>query len=260
MAMTVFALDTTTRAGSMALLREGRVLEERTGDPALTHGARLPGEILDLLARHGVTLREIDLYGVAAGPGSFTGLRIGIAAVQGLAFAHQRPVAGVSALEALARRTLLDGPAPACLGIWMDAQRHEVFSALWEVPPEAPAGTGGPGLALAVLEEAAVGAPEATLDRWLAQLGGRPLLLAGDGALRYRDRVHARAPQVEVRLGVPPLAATIGRMAIGAAEAGQAGGPAAIRPIYVRRPDAELARDRKAAAAAPAAETEERRR
>jgi tRNA threonylcarbamoyladenosine biosynthesis protein TsaB len=258
MAMTVLALDTTTRAGSMALVRDGRVLEERTGDPALTHGARLPGEILDLLARHATTLREIDLYGVAAGPGSFTGLRIGIAAVQGLAFAHQRPVVGVSALEALARRTLLDGTESACVGSWMDAQRHEVFSALWAAPQGTAVETGG--LELEALEEAAVGAPEPTLERWLAQVGGRRLLLVGDGALRYRDRVQALAPHVEVRPEVPVLAATIARMALGAAEAGQAAGPAAIRPIYVRRPDAELARDRKAAAAAPAAETEERRR
>ena len=254
MAMLVLALDTTTRAGSMALARDGRVLEERTGDPARTHGARLPGEILDMLARHGVTLREIDLYGVAAGPGSFTGLRIGIAAVQGLAFANGRPVVAVSALEALARRALLDGVSTPCLGTWMDAQRQEVFSALW-----ATTASGDAPAPLQAVEEAAVGSPETTLERWEVPLGGRPLFLVGDGAIRYRELVASKAPQVAVAPDVPPLAAMIAMMAASEAAAGRATSPAAIRPIYVRRPDAELARERRADQAERVAKNEARR-
>ncbi len=253
MAMLVLALDTTTRAGSMALMRDGRLLEERTGDPARTHGARLPGEILDMLGRHGLTLHDVDLYGVAAGPGSFTGLRIGIAAVQGLAFAAGRPVVGVSALEALARRTLRDGTGEALLGTWMDAQREEVFSALWAVTPGASADAG-----LGAVEEAAVGSPGAALERWRARPDQRPLVLVGDGALRYRDLVASVAPEVRVVPQVPLLAGTIALMAAAQAAAGAATGPSAIQPIYVRRPDAELARERQADRAARVAKNEER--
>ena len=72
--MLILALDTTTRAGSMALMRDDQLLAADTGDPGRTHGERLPGNIVQLLRRHDVLLAAIDLYAVAAGPGSFTGL------------------------------------------------------------------------------------------------------------------------------------------------------------------------------------------
>jgi tRNA threonylcarbamoyl adenosine modification protein YeaZ len=100
--MIVLALDTTTRAGSLALVRDRRLLEVFVGDGSRTHAARLPGDLLDCLTRHGLSLQDVDLFAVAAGPGSFTGLRIGIATIQGLAFASGRNLVGVSALEALA--------------------------------------------------------------------------------------------------------------------------------------------------------------
>ena len=102
--MLILALDTTTRAGSAAVLRDGRVLHELAGDPALTHGQRLPGELMRVLDAAGVRIEDVDLFAVAAGPGSFTGLRVGIATMQGLAMARGRRVVPVSTLEALARR------------------------------------------------------------------------------------------------------------------------------------------------------------
>src|SRR4051812_46038494 len=101
--MRVLALDTTTRAGSVALVDDNMIVEERPGDPSQTHAQRLPAEVLAVLDAHGVTLSDIDLFAVAAGPGSFTGLRIGLATVQGLAFVTRRRIVGVSALEALAQ-------------------------------------------------------------------------------------------------------------------------------------------------------------
>ncbi len=101
--MRVLALDTTTRAGSVALVDDERVVDERSGDAPRPHAERLPGEIIALLAAHGVAVADVDLFAVASGPGSFTGLRIGIATIQGLAFVRQRPVVAVSALEALAQ-------------------------------------------------------------------------------------------------------------------------------------------------------------
>src|SRR5437870_5390124 len=99
--MRVLALDTTTRAGSVALVIDGRVAVERAGDETRTHAERLPGEILDVLRETGNTVADIDLLAVAIGPGSFTGLRVGIATVQGLAMVRGLPVAPVPALRAL---------------------------------------------------------------------------------------------------------------------------------------------------------------
>ncbi len=238
--MLILALDTTTRAGSLALARDGRLLEIAEGDPGLTHAARLPGSILDALARHHLALADIDLYGVAVGPGSFTGLRIGIATIQGLAFAHARPVAGVSALDALAAA---GGPgmpaaagAPALRAAWMDAQRGEVYGRLFR----ADGGDWQP------LTEPVVGRPAAVLDAWASQIAQIEVEFVGDGAVVYRAQLEERMGELAgVADVVPPLAPTIAVMAAREAAAGHAGHPEAIRPLYVRRPDAELARERK---------------
>lgn len=232
--MRVLALDTTTRAGSLALLINGEVVEEYVGDASRTHGERLPGDLLTLLARHHLAIADVDLFGLAAGPGSFTGLRIGIATIQGLAFATRRPVVAVSALDALARRTAPLVATPI-LGTWMDAQRREVFAQLWS---GSPAG-------LASIEEATVGAPAEILERWLGTIDGR-ITLVGDGARAYRGIAEKYAHRVVVHDEVPPLAREIARMAAERASDGATIGPSAIQPIYIRRPDAELARERTA--------------
>src|SRR6185295_2259558 len=100
--MRVLALDTSTRAGSAALVYDGRVVDERGGDGTRTHALRLPAEIVSLADANHWPLSTIDRYAVASGPGSFAGLRIGIATIQGLAFVHGRRVVAVPALEALA--------------------------------------------------------------------------------------------------------------------------------------------------------------
>ena len=129
--MFVLALDTTSAAGSLALARDGRLVDEMTGDSSLTHGQRLPGELQTLLDRHGLTTGAVDRYAVAAGPGSFTGLRVGIATVQGLALAHGRRVVAISVLDALAEvaARLADGDAhgPNMIAPWVDAKRGEIF-------------------------------------------------------------------------------------------------------------------------------------
>ncbi len=222
--MLVLALDTTTRAGSAALVRDGRVLLEQSGDPALTHGQRLPGDLIRLLDEAVVRLDEIDLFAVAAGPGSFTGLRVGIATAQGLAMAGNRRVVPVSTLEALARAGR-NGVDP--VAAWMDAQRGEVFAALYAAD------------GVSLLLDPSSEPPERTLERWMPLLTGRERFI-GDGALRYRDRIPSFRIVVEP---VPPLAGFVGMIACGHPD--RAVVPHAVVPIYVRRSDAELARDRK---------------
>src|SRR5438552_10376824 len=126
--MRVLALDTTTRAGSVALVENDRVVDERAGDASRNHGERLPAELADL----GAPWPTVDLFAVASGPGSFTGLRIGIATMQGLAMVTGRPVLGVSALEALAQLVSAAVGPGTLIAPWIDAQRGEVFSALYQ--------------------------------------------------------------------------------------------------------------------------------
>src|SRR5687768_8471015 len=133
--MLVLALDTTTRQGSVALTRDGVVLATYAGDAAVTHGVRLPGDLVRVLDVQTLRIADVDLFAVAAGPGSFTGLRIGIATMQGLALAHSKPLAGISALDAL--NDALSSQASALrardeVAIWMDAGRGQVFSAIYK--------------------------------------------------------------------------------------------------------------------------------
>ena len=186
------------------------------------------------------------MYAVASGPGAFTGLRIGIATIQGLAFAHGRPVVGVSALEAIAHAVRADAEAAGVplVAAWMDAARGEVFTSLFA--------RGADGR-LACVDAPAVASPEATLARWPGIVSGRRVLFAGGGAVRYHER-DCRGTRRSRTCGVrtcPSLAAVIAELAEAAAARGLAVPPHALRPLYVRRPDAELARDRARAAPAP---------
>src|SRR3954469_22922265 len=158
--MRVLALDTTTRAGSVALIDDDLVVDERAGDASRTHGERLPGE----LAALGAAWPTIDVFAVASGPGSFTGLRIGIATVQGLALVTARRIVGVSTLEALAQIASTRLAAGALVGAWVDAQRGEVFSALYRVA-DAPVFTPE---RLVEIESAAAASPDATRAAWAA--------------------------------------------------------------------------------------------
>jgi tRNA threonylcarbamoyladenosine biosynthesis protein TsaB len=238
--MLILALDTTTRGGSLALMRDGALLEEFAGDPARTHATRLPGDILDCLARHRLAVGEVELYGVAVGPGSFTGLRIGIATVQGLAFANDRPVLGVSALDALVDAG--DALAPGHAGqdslraAWMDAQRGEVYACLYRRRADRWELVAGPEVAR----------PSDVLAAWAAELAEASVEFVGDGAVAHAAVLSELRPgRAHLLVPVPPLAAAIA--AITARRVADAGPPHRIRPLYVRRPDAELARDRRLA-------------
>jgi tRNA threonylcarbamoyladenosine biosynthesis protein TsaB len=237
--MRVLALDTTTREGSVALVDDDRVMEVRSGDASRTHAERLPRDIVDLLEAHRVAIGDLDLFAVASGPGSFTGLRVGIATIQGLAFATGRRVVTVSALDALAHAAA-ERLAPGTLvAAWMDAHRREVFAALYGVT----AAPFGPER-LAGVEGATVGEPQAILERWSRTPEGRPSWFVGDAAVLYATAIRAGATSEPHILAAPPLAGIVGRLAVRRARAGETVAPGGVQPLYVRRPDAEVARDR----------------
>lgn len=225
--MLVLALDTSTRTGSCALARGEIVLREETSDGARTHAERLPSDLMRLLERERTALADIDVFAVATGPGSFTGLRVGIAAMQGLAFATGKPLIGVSSLDALAWTARATGR----IATWIDAWRGEVYAALYEGRRQ--------------VEPPTVTGP----DAWLQSQAVVPTIFIGDGVAAYSESIqrwmgdHARfaAP------GAPALAGAVAMLASLDAEHGHLPPPHAIRPLYVRRPDAEIARDERAA-------------
>lgn len=246
--MLILSLDTTTRAGSCALMWEDRVLREQAGDASREQSERLPGELEVLLEQESVELADIDAFAVATGPGSFTGLRVGIATMQGLAMATAKPLVGVSAFDALAHMVRLrqandvrpsapegSGRTPPdsseCIVTWIDAWRGEVFAAVHQEGSE--------------MDAPAVARPEDLL----ARLKGRTIVFTGDGAARYQELIRATLGE-RARFtdpASPLLAGAIARLAGAALRAGQRPSPHAIRPIYVRRSDAELARDARGA-------------
>jgi tRNA threonylcarbamoyladenosine biosynthesis protein TsaB len=235
--MLILALDTTTRAGSMALMRDGALLAAETGDPDRTHGERLPADIIQLLARYEIPLAAIDLFAVAAGPGSFTGLRIGIATMQGLAVANRKGLVGVSALDALAlsaQRRIREDPdvASGAIAVWMDAQRQDVFAAIYAAAD------------LQSLDGPAVASPGAILARWHVGLDLDHVWFVGDGAIAYQAILSHGPGRITVIDPTPLMAPAVAMLAAQEAKRGNVPGPEAIRPLYVRRSDAELARDR----------------
>jgi tRNA threonylcarbamoyladenosine biosynthesis protein TsaB len=223
----VLSLDTTTRAGSISVVDDDRVLAEIIGDPARTHGERLPGDLRRALEVASLRLDDIDLLAVAAGPGSFTGVRVGIAAMQGLAMATSRRIVAVSALDALAAAGA-DGTA--VVGAWMDAQRGEVFAALYDA-----SGT------RAIVAASSL-PPAQTLDEWELERQAS-LRVIGDGAVRYAETIRERTGAGATILAPPPLASVIGRLAARMPE--RAVLPHAVVPLYIRKPDAELAREKR---------------
>jgi tRNA threonylcarbamoyladenosine biosynthesis protein TsaB len=194
------------------------------GDPAITHGARLPGDLMRALDSAGARLDDVGLLAVSAGPGSFTGLRVGIATMQGLAFARGLSIVAVPTLEALGFEGAQQARDGELVAAWIDAQRGEVFATLDAAP-------------------ATVGRPDEILESWRRRMGDRRVLFIGDGVIRYRALVESLTG---ARLAdpAPLVAGAVARIAARAPE--RAVIPHAVVPIYVRKSDAELARDRRA--------------
>jgi tRNA threonylcarbamoyladenosine biosynthesis protein TsaB len=231
----VLALDTTTPGGSCALARDGVVSSELVGDPSVSQASRLPADLMRLLAAEGVALADVDAYAVATGPGSFTGLRVGIATMQALAFSARKPLVGVSGLDALAaiggaqlasRR--LEPSTPTAT--WVDAWRGEIYAALYENGRQ--------------VEAPAVEAPQQALTR----LRAVPTLFIGDGALLHADLIRAARGETAclAEPAAPSISGAIAALATATIRDGHRPAPDEIRPLYVRRSDAELMRDARA--------------
>ena len=229
--MNLLAWDTSTLHAALALvLAEGRVLTAAP-DPSRRHGRGLIPAIRDLLA--GASLKPADLGALAVGlgPGSYTGLRIGLTAAKTLAYAIGRPLVGLDSLELLARNA---PPGAARIAVVADAQRGDLYAADFERPSAgAPIARLGP--------TRVVGRAD-----WLAALEPGTIVL-GPGL----DRLEAPRPDHLEFLGPPadrPDPRHLAELALEATRDGRLVDPRSVEPVYLRRSAAEEQWDRKAPA------------
>ena len=165
--MLILAFESSARAASVALLRDGSLLSQYSQCSALTHSRTLLPMAEDMLRNAELTIGDVDLFAVAHGPGSFTGVRIGVSTVKGLAWAADKPCVGVSTLEAMAWHGLAAGGVICPV---MDARRSQVYNALFEIRDERP---------VRLCEDRPIALEE--LAPQLRELDG-PVFLVGDGA------------------------------------------------------------------------------
>ena len=217
--MILLAADTSGRDGSLALARaDGSALEilEVIGLEGGNFSAQLVPQIAGLLAKHGFSKKDIGGFAVATGPGSFTGLRVGLAAVKGLAEVLEKPVAAVSRLEVVARAGASQGRVIAAL----DAGRKQAFVGEYEIAGEA---------AVCVREELL------TWEELAAKALGRAVATPDGSVAEALRRLGAAA--VEVR---NPRADAIAGVGWGKLRAGVVADVSALEANYIRRTDAEI--------------------
>lgn len=223
--MFILAVDTTTPDGSVALLDNHAVISEYCLASQQTHSARLFKAIDFVLDSAKLTIKDVDAFAVAAGPGSFTGIRIGLSAVKAFAFASGKPVAQVPVLEALAAKVLAENVRLACP--FLDAKKSEIYAALFELKGRQ------------IIELVPQGAYNP--DDFFSRLPlGRVIHFSGNGLRVYREKViqylrdKARFPQRTFF-----IAAEVGKLGYKILEAGQGKSASQLEPIYLRKSQAE---------------------
>jgi tRNA threonylcarbamoyladenosine biosynthesis protein TsaB len=222
-------LDTSTMAGSVALCCGERLLAEIVVDSLASHSDKLLLHVEQILAEQQCPLAEIAAFAVIDGPGSFTGLRVGVAAAKGLARACHRPLFGVSSLHLLAG-ALPCVTLPVCA--LLDARKKEVYAATFSTADGSPC----------LLDEPHVLSPQ----RLLAEMTV-PALFVGSGALLYRDLIDARfGAQATLAPGPlhTPRASSAAPLVLQQLRAGATGDPELLLPRYIRPSEAEIAQQK----------------
>ncbi len=233
--MLILAFETSAKAGSVALLEDDRLLGESYCETGLTHSQTIMPMAENLLKTCGYTPKDVQAVAVAAGPGSFTGVRIGVAAAKGFAWGGELPCYGVSTLEAMVRQ----------LGVWqgyvlpvMDARRQQVYNALFRVQE---------GKLERVCPDRAISLEE--LGKEIKNLS-EPVFLVGDGSVLCYNTLKDSVPQLILpqQHRMHQRAAGVGLAALELIAAGDPGDAAALQPNYLRLSQAErerLAREQK---------------
>lgn len=222
-------LDTATTAGSVALCRGERLLAEIVVDSLANHSDKLLLQVQQILAEQRCELSEIAAFAVVDGPGSFTGLRVGVAAAKGLARACQRPLFGVSSLHLLAAALPY---ATLPVSVLIDARKKEVYTATFTTAMGTPC----------LLDEPRVLPPQQLLAAMTA-----PALFVGSGALLYRELIVARFGAQATFAPGPlhtPRASSAAPLVLEQLRGGSKGDPERLLPRYIRPSEAEIAQQK----------------
>jgi len=224
--MYVLGVETATRVGSVAVASEEGLISEYTLNVSLTHSERLLPAIDQLLQGMDIPFSDIDALAISLGPGSFTGLRIGVSTIKGLSFAGEKPVVGIPTLDALAHH--IHG-SESIICPMLDARKKEVFAALYRRNQ-------ADGLQKLTADLATVP------DKLLRELDEEVIFL-GDGSRVYRSLIEAslgsRAAFAPPHLN-HPRAATVAFLGMEELKKGNVQSIDTLTPIYVRPSDAEL--------------------
>lgn len=225
--MKILALESSGLAGSVAALDDARLLHQEVLDPLARSAKALAPACRDLLHRVGWTPADVQLIGVTRGPGSFTGLRVGVTMAKTWAYLHGAALVGVDTLQVLAEQT-----PPDCASVWtvLDAQRNELFVAHWR--RDAPSGF------LATRPTAIV-----SQGQWLQSLSA-PAVVTGPGLAALVDRLPHGVRVVEESRWAP-MAAAVGLVAARQFAVSGSDDPLQMVPLYLRRTAAEEQWDRR---------------
>ena len=229
--MFILGIETSTKTGSVAVVSENAVIAEYILNIEVTHSERLMSTVDRVLKDTGLVMSDMDGFGVAIGPGSFTGLRIGLSTVKGLSFVTEKPVAAVPTLRALAWN-IPYSVFPVCP--MLDARKHEVYAALYHYD-----GT-------TLVQDM----PEATISfSLLAERILEKTVFSGEAAHIYRGELEkhfgARALFAPLSASVPS-AASVAEIALNMIRNGRQVDPDNLTPMYIRRPEAEVAWEKRA--------------
>ena len=233
----ILAIETATRAGNVALTRGAEILSSASGDAAASHSTDLIQTVESVLKSGGAKLSEVDLFAAALGPGSFTGLRIGLATIKSFAVCTGRSCAGVSTLAAIAHAA---GASERTVSL-LPAGRGELFAQMFSVDDAQ----------VRELDSAAHLSPDAILEKY-GEAG--ELVWAGEGAHQHAETLRAWAqtrniPFDDASSGrtawglaplTPQLAISIAALALNAYRSGNTVSPNELRAVYVRASDAEI--------------------
>jgi tRNA threonylcarbamoyladenosine biosynthesis protein TsaB len=229
--MKILALDTATGTGSVALFDGQKLVAETLLSVKSTHSERLLDQVQQVMNAADLTLVELDLIAVVRGPGSFTGLRIGLATAKGLAQAARLPLIGISSLQLLAMDLPLC-PQPICA--FLDARKKEVYTAIFHWKDGVPVAA-GPELVLP---------PEKALQRLVGEV-----VLVGDAVELYRsqiDDILGDRAQLPAACHHQPRASAAAVLAARLFQPDGAFDAAQVTPVYIRPSDAELNRSKSA--------------
>lgn len=228
--MLILAFESSAKAASVALCRDGELVSQSMQCTALTHSRTLLPMAEDMLRNTGLSFSDVDLIACAQGPGSFTGIRIGVATVKGLAWALEKPCAGVSTLEAMAWHGVSAG---GCVCSVMDARRNQVYNALFEIKSGAPS---------RLTPDRAISLSELIDD--VRKLDS-PVFLVGDGSAITASAFESAG--IDFRKAPENLAMQSAWGVAMAAMSAEAGTAESLLPVYLRLSQAERERQERLA-------------